>query len=83
VATLLTIHNLGYQGIFWHYDMHLLNIGWEYFTPESLEFFGHINFLKGGIIFSDVLTPLASIQQGDPDAGVRMRPRRHPHEAAG
>ena len=32
VATLLTIHNLGYQGIFWHYDMHLLNIGWEYFT---------------------------------------------------
>ncbi len=34
IATLLTIHNLGYQGIFWHYDMHLLNIGWEYFTPE-------------------------------------------------
>ncbi|OPY00903.1 MAG: Glycogen synthase [Syntrophorhabdus sp. PtaB.Bin047] len=59
VATLLTIHNLGYQGIFWHYDMHLLNIGWEYFTPESLEFFGHINFLKGGIIFSDVLSTVS------------------------
>jgi starch synthase len=59
VATLLTIHNLGYQGIFWHYDMHLLNIGWEYFTPESLEFFGHINFLKGGIVFSDILNTVS------------------------
>jgi starch synthase len=59
VATLLTIHNLGYQGIFWHYDMHLLNIGWEYFTPECLEFFGHINFLKGGIVFSDILNTVS------------------------
>lgn len=59
VATLLTIHNLGYQGIFWHYDMHLLNIGWEYFTPDSLEFFGHINFLKGGIVFADLLNTVS------------------------
>jgi starch synthase len=59
ISTLLTIHNLGYQGIFWHYDMHLLNIGWEYFTPEALEFFGHINFLKGGIVFSDILSTVS------------------------
>ncbi|HVN95387.1 MAG TPA: glycogen synthase GlgA [Syntrophorhabdaceae bacterium] len=57
--TLLTIHNLGYQGIFWHYDMHLLNVGWEYFTPNYLEFFGHINFLKGGIVFSDILNTVS------------------------
>ena len=59
ISTLLTIHNLGYQGIFWHYDMHLLNIGWEYFTPDALEFFGHINFLKGGIVFSDILNTVS------------------------
>lgn len=59
VATLMTIHNLGYQGIFWHYDMHLLNVGWEYFTPDSLEFFGHINFLKGGIVFADLLSTVS------------------------
>ena len=53
VATLLTIHNLGYQGLFWHLDWHLLNMGWEYFTPTFLEFYGKINFLKGGIVFSD------------------------------
>jgi len=47
IPTVFTIHNLGYQGIFWHHDMHLLDIGWEYFTPDFLEFFGNINFLKG------------------------------------
>jgi starch synthase len=59
VATALTIHNLGYQGIFWHLDMHLLNIGWEYFTPDFLEFFGRINYLKGGIVFSDVINTVS------------------------
>ncbi|MBA4417049.1 MAG: glycogen synthase GlgA [Syntrophus sp. (in: bacteria)] len=59
IATIFTIHNLGYQGIFWHHDMHLLNIGWEYFTPDYLEFFGNINFLKGGITFSDVINTVS------------------------
>jgi starch synthase len=59
IATLLTIHNLGYQGLFWHHDMHLLNVGWEYFTPDYIEFFGKINFLKAGIVFSDVLSTVS------------------------
>jgi starch synthase len=59
IATLFTIHNLGYQGIFWQHDMHLLNVGWEYFTPDYLEFFGNINFLKGGIVFSDVINTVS------------------------
>jgi len=59
IASLLTIHNLGYQGLFWHHDMHLLNVGWEYFTPDYIEFFGKINFLKAGIVFSDVLNTVS------------------------
>jgi starch synthase len=59
IATLLTIHNLGYQGLFWHLDWHLLNLPWEYFTPSSLEFYGKINFLKGGIVFADVLNAVS------------------------
>ncbi len=59
IGTLLTIHNLGYQGLFWHYDMHLLNLGWEYFTPECLEFYGKINFLKGGIVSSDIINTVS------------------------
>jgi len=59
LRTVMTIHNLAYQGVFWHYDWHLLNIGWEYFTPSWLEFYGKINYLKGGLVCADVLTTVS------------------------
>jgi len=59
-ATLLTIHNLGYQGLFWHLDMPLLGVGWEYFTPEGIEFWGKINFLKAGIVYADLINTVSS-----------------------
>lgn len=52
-AAIMTIHNLGYQGIFWHLDMPLVGVGWEFFTPSHMEFHGKLNFLKSGIVFSD------------------------------
>jgi len=55
----LTIHNLGYQGIFWAYDMPLTNLDWELFNPKLLEFYGHINFLKGGIYTADAITTVS------------------------
>lgn len=58
-ASLFTIHNLGYQGIFWHYDWHLLNLPWTYFNHEALEFYGKINFLKGGLVFADALSTVS------------------------
>lgn len=57
--TVLTIHNLGYQGLFWHFDMHLTNLDWKYFNIRALEFWGKINFLKGGIYFSDAVTTVS------------------------
>src|SRR5262245_4674053 len=48
VASLFTIHNLAYQGVFWHYDMPMTGLGWDLFTPAGLEFYGKLNFLKGG-----------------------------------
>ncbi|MBI5749823.1 MAG: glycogen synthase, partial [Nitrospinae bacterium] len=59
IKTILTIHNLGYHGLFWALDMHLLNLGPEYFKPEFLEFYGKISFLKAGIVFSDVITTVS------------------------
>lgn len=56
---ILTIHNLGYQGVFWAYDMHLTNLSWEYFNPSLLEYWGNINFLKGGIYTSDAITTVS------------------------
>jgi len=52
-AALITIHNLGYQGIFWHLDMPLVGVGWEFFTPKHMEFHGKLNFLKSGIVFAE------------------------------
>jgi starch synthase len=59
VSSLFTIHNLGYQGIFWQYDFPLTGLGWEYFTPEGIEFYGKINFLKGGLISADMLNTVS------------------------
>lgn len=58
-ASLFTIHNLGYQGLFWHYDLHLTGLSWELFTPRALEFFGKLNLMKGGIVFADILNTVS------------------------
>lgn len=53
VGTVMTVHNLNYQGIFEAHDMHVTNLGWSYFVPEHIEYYRKINFLKGGLIFAD------------------------------
>lgn len=58
-ALVYTVHNMAYQGKFWHWDMPILNIGWEHFNYKELEFYGGINFMKGGIVFSDTITTVS------------------------
>ena len=58
-AVLLTIHNLGYQGLFPASDMRVTNLGREFFTPEGVEFYGKVNFLKAGMIAADVLSTVS------------------------
>lgn len=58
-GTLMTVHNLGYQGVFWAPDWHLTGLDWEYFTPERLEFYGKINVLKAGLLYSDVINTVS------------------------
>ncbi len=57
--SVFTIHNLGYQGRFPGAKFPLLGLGDEYFNPEGIEFFGDINFLKTGIVYSDVATTVS------------------------
>lgn len=59
VKTVLTVHNLAYQGAFWHWDMKLTGFSWELFNWKQLEFWGKLNFLKGGLIFTDIITTVS------------------------
>ena len=57
--SVFTVHNLGYQGVFWHWDMRFIGLGWDAFTPDGLEFWGKINFLKAGLVYSDIITTVS------------------------
>ncbi|HHW42379.1 glycogen synthase GlgA [Desulfofundulus thermobenzoicus] len=74
-ATVFTIHNLQYQGNFPRETLRILEVGDSYFTPELLEFYGTVSFMKMGILYADVIntvskTYAAEIQR--PEFGERM-----------
>ena len=58
-ATVLTIHHLADQGSFWGLDFRLTNLPERFFTLRGVEFFGKLNFLKGGILFADRVTTVS------------------------
>ncbi len=55
----LTIHNLGYQGIFTKEILPEIELDADLFVPERLEYFDKLNLLKGGIIYSDAITTVS------------------------
>jgi starch synthase len=55
-VTVLSIHHIAEQGSFWGLDFRLTNLHERYFTLRGVEFFGKLNFLKGGIVFADKIT---------------------------
>ncbi|MGE5578727.1 MAG: glycogen synthase GlgA [Bacillota bacterium] len=59
VATVFTVHNLRYQGRFGRDTLRLMNVGQEYFTPEGVEFYGDVSFMKAGLMFSDVINTVS------------------------
>ena len=59
LATVFTIHNMGYQGLFPPDTLPLLMLPWELFTISKMEFFGQVNFLKGALVHSDFVTTVS------------------------
>ncbi|HAK88176.1 MAG TPA: glycogen synthase [Nitrospiraceae bacterium] len=57
--SVITIHNLGYQGIFPSQTMEITGLGWDLFHMGGLEFYGNINFLKAGIVGADIITTVS------------------------
>jgi starch synthase len=58
-GVLFTVHNLGYQGLFRPAALAAANLGADLFTPFGLEFFGKVNFLKAGLVWSDLITTVS------------------------
>lgn len=58
-GTIFTIHNIGYQGLFPPEILPLLTLPWDLFTISKMEFFGNVNFLKGGLVYSDFITTVS------------------------
>lgn len=58
-ASCFTIHNLRYQGNFPEESLGLFNLKHNYFNPEEVEFYGHVSFMKAGIVYADVISTVS------------------------
>lgn len=88
IKTVLTIHNLGYQGIFPPDSFPLTLLPPHLFSIDGLEFWGNINLLKGGIVFADQITTVSptyakEVQTEEFGFGLDGLLRAHAHKLLG
>ncbi len=58
-SVVFTVHNLGYQGLFPPHILPHISLHAGLFTIDGLEFYGKVNLLKGGIVYSDFITTVS------------------------
>lgn len=58
-GSVFTIHNMAFQGSFWHLDMPLTGMDWKYFNWTQMECHQRLNLLKTGIAFADQITTVS------------------------
>ena len=58
-ASVITLHNVAYQGIYPLSFYDYLGLGWQNFTEEKFESYKKVNFLKGGIYYADAVTAVS------------------------
>jgi starch synthase len=73
--TVLTIHNVGHQGVFPKQELPVIGLGWDAFRVDGIEFYGSINLLKQGIVTADAVTTVSptyarEVQSADRGAGL-------------
>ncbi|MEJ2599078.1 MAG: glycogen synthase GlgA [Anaerolineales bacterium] len=76
-ASVLTIHNIAYQGVYPASNFDYLGLQWDNFTPEKFEDHGKINFLKGGIQYADMVntvSPTYAIESRIPEYAHGLAP---------
>lgn len=88
VSSVLTIHNLGYQGNFPAEHIYATGLNWDVFHMEGLEYYGRLNLLKGGIVFADAVTTVSptyarEIQTAEGGCGLDGLLRKHAGKVTG
>lgn len=58
-ATVFTIHNLAYQGIFDQQTFDDLQLPYELWHIDGLEYYSHLSFIKGGLAYADKITTVS------------------------
>jgi starch synthase len=69
----LTIHNLAHQGLFPRETLGTVGLADDHFVPEKLEFYGNVNFLKGGLVAASKLTTVSATYARE----IQTRERGH------
>lgn len=87
-ASVLTIHNLQHQGHFYKGVVDVMEVPWEEYNPLSLESYGGVNLLKGGIAHADMLTTVSptyakEIQTAEFGWGLESHIQGHSHKLLG
>ncbi|MDB5894582.1 MAG: hypothetical protein JWQ88_2113 [Rhodoferax sp.] len=65
VATVFTVHNLAYQGLFEPGDFPLLGLPARFMMPASLEFHGQLSFMKAGLKYAQRVTTVSPTYAGE------------------
>ncbi len=76
-ASVLTIHNIAYQGVYNAGDLPYLGLQSSNFTSDKFEDYGRINFLKGGIVYADAVntvSPSYANETRTPLGGMGLAP---------
>lgn len=74
-ASVLTIHNIAYQGNFSKFKIDLTGLGWSYFNYHCLEFYDNICLLKGGIMTAqkvNTVSPTYALETLSPEYGFSL-----------
>lgn len=84
-ATVFTIHNLAYQGLFPGIKYHSFNLPNQLWHPDGLEFHSMLSLIKGGLVYADRITtvsPTYALEIQTPDFGYGLEGLlRHRQEA--
>jgi starch synthase len=57
--SVFTIHNVAYQGVFGRDTVDVLGLPWNLGSAEGLEFHGGLSYLKGGVVFSELVNTVS------------------------